>query len=149
MSNLELLDGRWIVPDTVDELLTFQNIPLNNNQNLVFDFKGLKRISSYGIRSWVKMIRSIAAKKMVYMNCPSFFIEQLNLVPALKGGAEIDSFFLPYYCDKCNIESEHLTRCETVGNDDFIEKINNSVTCPKCKKHMMFGDDPELFFLFL
>lgn len=145
----QIIDDKVVVQfsGSIDEDANFDKIQNLNQKIYEFDFDKLQLINSCGIREWISYVEGIPAEaKLIYKNCPQIIIEQMNMVHGfVKKGAEIESFYAPYYCESCDNESKiHLKTSQVV------DKKAPVVACPKCgASPMEFDAIEEQYFNFL
>jgi hypothetical protein len=139
-------DPNFSVIGVLDEDFRPESINAVNSPQIVFDFKELKGINSCGIRSWITMLeKQLAGKKVIYLNCPSILVQQINLVQGLlpKNG-EIHTFMAPYFCEKCDKEYSVLISAKDIQGLKAPE-----VKCPSDASVMDFDAIEKQFFTFL
>ncbi len=97
----------------IDEDSIFPKIDLSGvEREVVVDLAKVEHINSIGIRSWLNWFKPMATKyKFVLINCPRVVVMQMNMVDGfLPVNSRVESFFVPYYCETCDLESEVLFR---------------------------------------
>ncbi len=123
-----------LLSGTIDERSDFPKIDASAVKEISFDLKNLEYINSIGIRDWVNWIEPLSKKcKITMRNCPKRLVQQFNMVTGfLPKNAEITSFYVPYFCEKCNFEDSFLFN---VGKEVKIEagKIKLSIDLKKFK----------------
>jgi hypothetical protein len=72
--------------------------------SVVFDFVHLKHLNSAGIRFWITLLGKLPSGSVVHFrNAPKFVVDQMSMVQGfMPSGSVVDSFEMPYFCDKCN-----------------------------------------------
>lgn len=130
----------------IDEDADFSKLSNLTAKKIVFDFEKITLLNSCGIREWISFIESIpTSTHITYRNCQQIIIEQMNMVHGfIKSGAEIESFYAPYYCPKCDYEHKMLLTPSTVD-----KHIAPSCKCPKCQEEMEFDAIETQYFNFL
>lgn len=131
----------------IDEDADFKELMGLEQKTISFDFNQVNMINSCGIREWIKFIEKIPERSdIVYKNCPQIIIEQINMVHGFfRQGATIESFYAPYYCEKCGKEAKVHLKSEQVKN-----RKAPSVDCPNCGAENMDFDAIEAqYFSFL
>ena len=115
---------------------------------VVVNSKGVARINSVGVKSWIKYFQTLAQKgiKLRWIECSTAIVEQLNLISNFSCGGVVESIFVPFSCTKC--------RSELVGlfGTDALKKSNFNLPelkCSKCGGKAEFDDIPEEYFNFL
>ncbi len=118
------------------------------NGVLVVNCKGVTRINSVGVKTWMKYFQGLkaAGKAFRFVECSQPIIEQLNMISNFSCGGEIESILLPYSCGKCH--KEFVAACST------RELREGGLQAPiaRCEKPdcgAQFDDDPEEYFYFL
>lgn len=110
--------------------------------------KGVQRINSMGVKTWVKFFQAVASKgiQIKYLECSTAIVEQMNLLKNFGCGGTVVSMYLPYRCSKCSKELFTLFRVEDLQKLSFEVP---PVQCPQCKSPANFDDLPEEYFGFL
>lgn len=95
---------------SIDEGARLPELTTNGIEKIVIDLNGVRAINSIGIREWLTWIRPLAAKvEIVFERCPKSIILQFNMVEGfLPKNASVNSFYVPFSCDKCGYEGSHL-----------------------------------------
>lgn len=131
----------------IDEDSDFKELLGLEQKTITFDFNQVSMINSCGIREWIKFLEQIPESSIViYNNCPQIIIEQINMVHGFfRKGAVINSFYAPYFCEKCEKEAKIHLKAEQVEN-----KKAPRVDCPNCGASDMDFDAIEAqYFNFL
>lgn len=131
----------------IDEDSDFKELLGLAQKHISFNFDKVNMINSCGIREWIKFIEQIpAASTISYNNCPQIIIEQINMVHGFfRKGASINSFYAPYFCEKCGKESKVRLEASQVKN-----RKAPKVDCPNCGEEDMDFDAIEAqYFSFL
>lgn len=104
----------------IDEDATFPAVEPDKYAKMVLDLNGISAINSVGIREWMEWIKPIAAKLSIRLkNCPKAMVFQFNMVEGfLPQGSVVESFYVPFYCEKCDKEENALF---VVGKDIVVE----------------------------
>ena len=148
-TNKQILQDELLVTlvGAIDEDADFKELVGLEQKTVSFDFDKVSMINSCGIREWIKFLEKIPAKSVVvYNNCPQIIIEQINMVHGFfREGAVINSFYAPYFCEKCNKESKIHLKTEQVKNRKAPQ-----IPCPHCGEAAMDFDAIEAqYFSFL
>ncbi len=130
----------------IDEDADFEELIGLEQKTINFDFDKLTMINSCGIREWIKFLEKIPEKThIVYNSCPKIIIEQINMVHGFfRKGASINSFYAPYYCEKCGKENKVHLKSEQVSN-----RKAPKTECPNCGEAMDFDAIEAQYFSFL
>lgn len=143
----ESTDGQlWRLSGVIDE-----NADLGFMETLsghaLLNLKGVRRINSYGVRSWIEAVRKVPHGTIVeFIECPPPVVDQMNMVQGFLGRGMVTSFYAPMACERCDLEKDHLFQvadCRAAGG-----KIP-AVPCPKCNQPMEIDDLEEQYLLFV
>ena len=121
-----------------EELATLQG-------TLVLDLDGVKRITSFGVREWIRFLKSCVAESVVFVNARPGMVAQFNLVGGFAGHGVLASCYLPYICEECDTETEVLLDL-TTSHDVITRKEPPPLSCPKCNAATEFDDIPASYF---
>lgn len=141
-------DGVFHLSGVLNEYADFSAL-LGQREPLRLNMKDVSRLNSIGIRNLLKFLSDWGPRAFAYEQCPSEFIDQVNMIPALLGSknhGKIDSLYVPYECPDCDNEDEVLAKVT-----DFAGIHSGSQpptrTCGKCGGKMSILTDS--FFIFL
>ena len=141
-------DGVFFLSGVLDEYADFA--PLTGAlEPLRLNLKGIARFNSIGIRGLLKFLYDWGAKGLIYDECPSEFVDQANMIPALLGANKhgvVTSAFVPYDCRDCDHDAEFLEQTTDLqkalaGGQPLTRP------CSRCGGTMTVQSDS--FFLFL
>ncbi len=141
---------------TIDEEADFGTLEIGDSKLLIFDLQKVTRINSIGIRSWIIWFNQFSQEvKIIFRNCPKSIVDQFNIVEnLLPSNALVESFYVVFYCERCDsekplllncsldLEIEPLTKCWTL-------KIPQYPVCLACGKTMELGVHKQSYFRFL
>jgi serine/threonine protein kinase len=121
-----------------------------NATSLVINVAGITRMTSFGVRQWLKAMDALPKKRteLFLLGCPTVFVDQLNMVLNFGGAAKVLTVAAPYTCTSCGVESG-----ESI--DVLAERTNlaNGVTpekqCARCGGKLEFDESPESYFAFV
>lgn len=141
-------DGRYHLVGILNEYADLSPL-LAAQEPLRLNMGGLSKLNSIGIRNFLRFLSDWGPRSIQYENATSEFIDQLNMIPSLKGvnnHAVIESFFVPWQCLECDHEDEVLMDSGTIvptveAGDDPERK------CPKCSSDMSLLVDSYFEFL--
>jgi hypothetical protein len=112
-----------------------------------FDMRSVRRINSYGVRSWMDAIRKIpGGTKVTFVNCPPPVIDQCNMVAGFLGHGRLESFFAPMTCPECDEQIDQLFETEACRSNGG--KLP-ATPCPRCGRPMEVDDLEEQYLLFV
>jgi hypothetical protein len=138
----------YILKGAIDERADF-SIITPATQNVILDFDGITSINSYGVKKWVLLLNSLKDKNIIYENCPTVLVEQINVIKHLNAGIKLLSFYLPFGCDSCDVEVDKLVTMEDVKEEGFMDSLDELYDCERCRSHLEFLDDEDIYFSFL
>ena len=117
---------------------------------VLIDLAEVFRITSFGVREWLAMLK--AAKnvdEMYLVRCSDAIANQLATIRAFIGNATVGSFFAPYRCEHCGTSFNALLDSE-YDQDALGQNIPPTVNCLRCNKETTgLDEDPEYFFSFV
>ncbi|MBI3183237.1 MAG: protein kinase [Myxococcales bacterium] len=113
----------------------------------VIDLDRVRRITSFGVREWVKTVRQLSADYLGFVRCRPALVTQFNTVADFAGRGELLSFYAPYVCGQCAKEVEVLVDVRR-QHDEVMAFKPPEVTCPHCQSRAEFDDLPESYFAF-
>ncbi len=109
--------------------------------------RGVRRINSYGVRSWIDSIRRVPADcRLELIECPPPVVDQMNMVAGFLGKGLVTSFYAAMVCEGCEHEMDHLF---TVADCRLAGGKLPAVACPSCGKRMDVDDIEEQYLLFV
>lgn len=121
---------------SMNEDANLTNIKADGSSAIHIDWKKVEAMNSCGVRDWIKCLKTFpAGAKITYAHCPPIIVEQMNMVAGFfPKGANVDSLFVPYFCEGCKKQEMVLL---TSGKDIQDKKVNMpEVKCPQCGKPM-------------
>lgn len=139
----------FTLPASIDQTCSFYPVIRSQLPQIIFDFSSVVRISSYGIRSWLIMRKKILTKSVRFRNCTTAVVHTMNMVPDFACNAVIESFDLPFFCNKCQLETDFRIEMAQAQKPDFFAQLDELATCDTCKAYMYFGEIRKEYFLFL
>ncbi len=135
---------------TVDELAAFSSVSLDNINHLTINAKRIETINSWGVREWIKWVRTYPADlKVTIVGTPQVIVDQINLVAGfLPPGAVVETFYVPYYCNNCGNASNILFNSERdIVNGKMAE--SKSAICESCSSPAEWDVIVNSYFKFL
>ncbi len=140
----------------IDEDAGFPEINTAQFKKITIDLHSVKAINSVGIREWLDWIRPVADQAQItLMRAPKALVFQFNMVEGfLPPKATVTSFYVPYYCDKCDKEENVLF---TIGKEvtaaggavkiNFDPKKSTKCTDADCEMEMDVTESKYFQFL--
>jgi predicted RNA-binding Zn-ribbon protein involved in translation (DUF1610 family) len=117
---------------------------------IVINVSGMTRMTSFGVRQWLKSMDALpkAISDIYLLGCPTFFVDQLNMVLNFGGAAQVLTVVAPYTCPSCGMESgetiDLLADRAALAKGGVSEK-----QCTRCGGKLEFDETPESFFSFV
>lgn len=133
----------------INEDVILPGVDFSGAQTAFFDWGKVEMINSCGVREWVMWLKKVPSNvKVVYRNCPRIIVDQINLVAGfLRPGSEVESFYVPFFCEKCEIQTPMLF---TKGKEFIGNKVETpAVSCQKCKGPTEIDIIESKYFKFL
>ncbi len=133
----------------VDEQFAGFKIP-SGVKSLVIAVTGMTRMTSFGVRQWLKAMEGLpkSISNLYLLGCPTFFVDQLNMVLNFGGNAQVLTVMAPYTCLSCGAESgeiiDVLAERATLAKGGGTEK-----ECSRCGGKLEFDETPESYFSFV
>lgn len=133
----------YFLKGNLDENAEIDFIIAPEKKSLVIDFGELQSINSSGISKWLRWLP--LQPSLIYVNCPTHFMQQMSIVPAMAGDNFIESFYVPLFCDRC--EKEDFTKM-TAAQSKGLTKTSfiRSPECAESDCQMMLDCVPERYF---
>ncbi len=112
--------------------------------DVVLDLAQVERITSFGVREWLKMLRESHVDSLYLANCSEAVVNQVRMMRSFCGTGRILSFFAPYQCESCGAEFSALY--DAIEDLDAIRTATPvRVPCPQCLRPGTFDDEPEVY----
>jgi hypothetical protein len=109
--------------------------------------RGVRRINSFGVRSWIDAIRQIPpSTPLVFVHAPPPVVDQCNMVSGFVGHGSLESFYAPMACSECDEQVDQLfetAACRANGGR------LPATPCPRCGRAMEVDDLEEQYLLFV
>jgi predicted RNA-binding Zn-ribbon protein involved in translation (DUF1610 family) len=130
---------------SIEENVNFDQLVGPPPAQMTVNCKGITRINSVGVKSWIKYFQSLSGTKLTFEECSTAIVEQLNLISNFSCGGTVESIFVPFSCPNCKSELVGLFKVES------LKKVNFQIPdlkCSKCGGMAKFDDIPEEYFNF-
>ena len=121
------------------------------NGVVLIDLANVDRVTSYGVREWLHMLSESEARtdQMYLARCSESVTNQLSMIKAFAGNAQVLSFWAPYNCEHCGAMFNALVDCDH-DHDEITRGVAPTVECPRCKRDTSeLDDDPVSYFSFV
>ncbi len=123
---------------------------LGDATSAVINVSGMTRMTSFGVRQWLKGMDALPKTigDIYLLGCPTFFVDQLNMVLNFGGAAQILTVVAPYTCPSCGVESgemiDVLAERAALARGGVGDK-----ECTRCGGKLEFDETPESYFSFV
>jgi serine/threonine protein kinase len=123
---------------------------LGDAKTVVINVSGMTRMTSFGVRQWLRGMDALpkSITELYLLGCPTFFVDQLNMVLNFGGAAQILTVVAPYTCPSCGVESgetiDVLAERAALARGGVSEK-----ECARCGGKLEFDETPESYFSFV
>ncbi len=114
---------------------------------VVLDLDGVTRISSYGVRQWVKTVKDLPSTYCGFVRARPALVMQFNLMANFAGKGELLSLYLPYVCPDCEAFTERLVDVRA-EHDTLARYQPPSTPCSACQKPADFDDLAESYLAY-
>ncbi len=145
-----------VVSGTINEETVFPNLEKYKVKTINLDLKTLENINSLGIRDWVNWLEPLSLKfEINILNCSKRLIHQFNVVTGfLPTNARITSFYVPFFCEKCEFEDDFLFQLgsEVVvknGQVHVVADLNKFKSCEDTGCGLELDGSPIKYFKFI
>ena len=116
-------------------------------ETAVIDVAGIHRMTSFGVRQWLTAMDAVPKSIDVYLlGCPTFFVDQLNMVLHFGGHAKVLTAFAPYVCAACQVESAEIIDVRAARST--LTKEAPEKNCAQCGGRLEFDESPQSYFSF-
>ena len=119
-------------------------------KTLVINVSKMTRMTSFGVRQWLNAMDALpkSITDLYLLGCPTFFVDQLNMVLNFGGASKILTVVAPYTCPSCGVESgetiDVLAERASLTTGAVPEKV-----CARCGERLEFDETPESYFAFV
>lgn len=121
---------------------------LEQEPRVEFNLREVRRMSSYGARSWCDFLAGLEGKPYAFHHTSTVFSTQVSIVPQVAGAGKIVSFEAPYRCDHCDTLDVRLVESASVLQEGE-ELVAPTLRCNVCGGELVFDDLPFRYFSFV
>jgi serine/threonine protein kinase len=116
--------------------------------SVVMDLDQVRRITSYGVREWLRALRDLDADYYCFIRCRPAIVAQFNMVAGFACNGELLSFYAPFLCPTCAAEIDVLIDLRKQHSE--VAKFEVPlVPCETCGSDAAFDDMPESYFSYV
>lgn len=111
---------------------------------VLLDLKGVERVTSFGVREWLEMMKAIDEQEDVDIwlaRCPEAVVTQMSLIRTFAGKSKLLSFQAPFLCDDCGNTFSRTLDCEHDA-PWYRDGRGEAPRCPRCGGAAKLDDDP-------
>src|SRR5262245_28208516 len=123
---------------------------LGSTKTAILDVSAMTRMTSFGVRQWLKAMDALpkSITDLYLLGCPTFFVDQLNMVLNFGGPAKILTVVAPHTCPSCGVESGELI--DVLAERGGLAKgIIPEKECARCGGKLEFDETAESYFAFI
>lgn len=138
---------RVTLAGTIDEAADLSPLAALAGRPLEIDLRGVQRINSSGVRTWIDVIRALpAAVPLRFVHCPPAIVDQCNMVGGFLGHGRLESFYAPLTCAECDEQLEALFATAVVR---AAGGALPPTPCPRCGRPMTVDDLADQYLHFV
>jgi serine/threonine protein kinase len=117
---------------------------------VILDVSGMMRMTSFGVRQWLKAMNSLpkTVTDLYLLGCPTFFVDQLNMVLNFGGPGKVLTVVAPHTCPACGVESGEIVDVLT-DRASLAKGALPDKECARCGGRLEFDETPESYFAFM
>lgn len=131
-----------------DERTDFSQLDLDAYDHVSFDMSLVNRINSWGARQWIMFLRSLSPELAYdFVHASVEFVKHCNMIADMQGAGAVLTFFAPYACESCNLETERELDATTERASFAI--MPPTFECAACGARESLDDVPQRYFAFL
>src|SRR5690348_11821252 len=118
-------------------------------KTVVINVSGMTRMTSFGVRQWLRAMDALpkSISDLYLLGCPTFFVDQLNMVLNFGGAAKILTVVAPHTCPSCGVESGELVDV-LADRGNLIKGGLPDKECARCGGKLELDETPESYFAF-
>lgn len=140
---------RYIGPINEEAEVHLAQLAPKLGKKCIINLSQVAYVNSCGVRSWINFMREVDKNRdIVFEECTSEIVMQINMIPSFQGKAKVLSVFASYCCDKCshreNVLFESGKNMPTSSDFELPEQ-----KCKKCGSPMEMEELEDEFFGFL
>lgn len=137
--SIDLYEGGCIIRLTgnLDETFDPDAIVAAASGVVVFDLDRLERVSSFGVRLWLHVIRELKAEYWAMVRCRPIIARQIAAIEGFMDGGDLLSGYVDYWCHGCGAEVDRLV--DLRGKHE-LKRLERELACPECDKPMEPGE---------
>jgi len=133
----------------IDETSDFADLSRRLTGTVLFHLSEIRRINSSGVREWVDFVSNLdKVDELIFSHCSPSVVSQINMIYNFAAGANIRSFYAPYFCEGCRKEESKLIDVRS-QYPDGVTAEPPEVPCDDCDGTMEFDEIADRYLAFL
>ncbi len=132
------------VTGVIDDSFHLGEVADQRQRCIVFDLSGIERVTSYGVREWMRALDDVDADYYCFVRVSPAIICQFNLVAGFGRRGEVVSLYAPYACTSCGEVSKRLFDLRQLSATAL--GTLPSIPCERCGEIAEFDDVEHLYF---
>lgn len=139
----------------IDEECDLTLVELPSAKVIHLNFSKVTWINSIGVKKWISWQNQIGENRiLVFEECRRVVVDQINVLAGfLMQSARVESFYIPFHCGKCDIESVILVKRGTdytlATSESKAQLTLPEPDCSNCKEKLQLDVLPEKYLGFL
>ncbi len=123
---------------------------LGTTKTVIINVAEMTRMTSFGVRQWLKAMDALpkTVTDLYLFGCPTFFVDQLNMVLNFGGPSKVITVVAPYTCTSCGVESGEMVDV-LAEHANLAKGVLPEKNCARCGGQLEFDETPESYFLFI
>lgn len=115
----------------------------------IIDLAGVQDINNCGVRDWVNCLEGLQDREInvVLVECSPAIVAKLNTVSNFIEKGFVKSFYVPYFCQACEMEKAMLVDMDELRGEWPVK--TPTCRCDSCDGIMAFDDLEETYFRFV
>lgn len=115
----------------------------------IIDLAGVRDINNCGVRDWVRCLESLEERQIivVLVECSPAIVSKLNTVSNFIENGYVKSFYVPYFCQACDMEKALLVDMDEFRGGGAV--VTPTCRCDSCDGIMAFDAMEETYFAFI
>ena len=132
----------WVLElqGVIDGTTTPEQLGRDDEGVVVLDVRGVRAVTSIGVRTWITSVSNMRATALYYVNCPPPLMLGFNTLQGFAGRGAIVSALVPYTCANGHLFERRADL--RLASFDATE----SPPCPTCGGASNLDEEPDYYF---
>jgi anti-anti-sigma regulatory factor len=115
----------------------------------IIDLAGVSDINNCGVRDWVRCLENLQEREIVVVlvECSPAIVSKLNTVSNFIENGYVKSFYVPYFCQACEMEKALLVDMDEFRGGEAV--ATPTCRCDSCDGIMAFDAMEGTYFAFV